>query len=57
LKLANRKDREGKKVDHPDYNPRTIFIPADVMRAQTPAMKQWFEIKQDYFDTVLFFKV
>jgi hypothetical protein len=57
LKPENRKDREGRKVDHPDYNPRTIHIPPAVIKAQTPAMQQWFEIKQDYFDTVLFFKV
>ena len=57
LKPATRKDKEGRKTDHPDYNPRTIYIPAAVIKEQTPAMKQWFEIKQDYFDTVLFFKV
>ena len=57
LKVENRKDREGRKVDHPDYDPRTIYIPPQVFKEQTPAMRQWFEIKQDYFDTVLFFKV
>lgn len=57
LKLENRKDKEGRKMDHPEYDPRTIYIPEKVIKEQTPAMKQWFEIKRDYFDTVLFFKV
>lgn len=57
LKPENRRDKEGRTMDHPNYDPRTIRIPTDVLKEQTPAMKQWFEIKQDYFDTVLFFKV
>lgn len=57
LKPATRKDKDGRKMDHPDYNPRTIYIPPATIKDQTPAMRQWFEIKQDYFDTVLFFKV
>ena len=57
LKPENRKDKDGRRMDHPEYNPRTIYIPDKVIKEQTPAMRQWFEIKQDYFDTVLFFKV
>jgi DNA mismatch repair protein MSH6 len=52
-----RKDKFGRSPDHPDFNPRTITFPAQFLKDQTPAMKQWCEVKADNFDTVLFFKV
>jgi DNA mismatch repair protein MSH6 len=51
------KDKNGNRPDHPLYNPRTLYIPASVLKDQTPAMGQWWLIKQDNMDTVLFFKV
>lgn len=39
------------------YNPRTWQVPDKVLREQTPAMRQWFEMKMNNFDVVLFFKV
>lgn len=53
----NRKDKSGRSPDHPDFNPRTISFPASFLKEQTPAMKQWCEVKADNFDTILFFKV
>lgn len=32
-------------------------VPGDFLRKQTPAMKQWWTIKSENFDTILFFKV
>ena len=32
-------------------------VPADFLKKCTPAMRQWWLIKSDNFDTVLFFKV
>jgi hypothetical protein len=52
-----RKDKFGRSPDHPDFNPRTIAFPPSFLKEQTPAMKQWCEVKADNFDTVLFFKV
>jgi hypothetical protein len=52
-----RKDKLGRSPDHPDFNPRTIAFPPSFLKEQTPAMKQWCEVKADNFDTVLFFKV
>lgn len=53
----NRKDKTGRSPDHPEYNPRTIWFPPSFLKEQTPAMKQWCEVKADNFDTILFFKV
>ena len=55
--LINRKDKKQRSPDHPEYNPRTLHVPQAVLDQQTPAMKQWFEFKQENMDTVLFFKV
>ena len=57
LKPNHRKDKNGRRPDHPEYNPRTLYVPPANLAAQTPAMKQWFDFKQDNMDTVLFFKV
>jgi len=52
-----RKDKTGKPVGHPEYNPRTLLVSHRVLDEQTPAMRQWFEFKVDNMDTILFFKV
>jgi hypothetical protein len=54
---GNRKDKNGLRPDHPKYNPRTCFVPQSFTAKQTPGMAQWWELKQDNMDTVLFFKV
>ena len=53
----NLRDAAGVPKGHPDYNPRTWQVPDKVLREQTPAMRQWFDIKMNNFDVVLFFKV
>jgi DNA mismatch repair protein MSH6 len=57
LKPENRQDINGHKVTHPDYNPRTIKVPAKFLAEQTPAHQQWWQFKSQNMDTVLFFKV
>lgn len=54
---GKKRDRNNNRPDHPQYNPRTCLIPASFLKEQTPAMLQWWIIKQDNMDTVLFFKV
>ncbi len=51
------RDKSGRGINDPDYNPRTVKVPADFLKKLTPATKQWWEIKTDNFDTVLMFKV
>ncbi|KAG9414908.1 DNA mismatch repair protein msh6 [Aphanomyces cochlioides] len=54
---ADRRDKQGRKPDHPEYDSRTIRVPEDFLRKETPAMQQWWDVKQNNMDTVLFFKV
>ena len=56
LKPENVKDKEGNRPDHPDYDGRTILVPKSAWSSFTPFEKQFWEIKQDHFDTVLFFQ-
>lgn len=51
------RDKDGNPNTHPDFNPRTLFVPTTFISKATPAQKQWWTIKSDNFDTVLCFKV
>lgn len=57
LQPAKRRDKDGNRPDHPSYNPRSLFVPPSFLKTQTPAMAQWWALKEDNMDTVLFFKV
>ncbi|XP_060820764.1 probable DNA mismatch repair protein Msh6 [Bombus pascuorum] len=50
-------DIRRKPPSHPDYDPKTLYVPQDFLNQQTPAMRQWWELKSKHFDCVLFFKV
>jgi len=56
LKPENVRDRDGNRPDHVDYDKRTIQVPKSAWASFTPFEKQFWEIKQDHFDTVLFFQ-
>jgi len=51
------RDREKHPRDHQDYNPRTLHVPQDFLLKQTPGQKQWWELKSQYYDVILFFKM
>ncbi|VDM36018.1 unnamed protein product [Hydatigera taeniaeformis] len=51
------KDAFGRCPSHPDYDPRTLFVPEDFIRKQSPALRQWWILKSQNFDTLLFFKM
>ena len=57
LKPGNIKDREKRPVDHPDYDPKTLYVPPDFLAKQTPTQRQWWELKSQHYDVVLFFKM
>lgn len=40
----------------PGYDPRTLYIPAQAYANMTPFEKQYWDIKRNHFDTVIFFK-
>ena len=54
---SERRDKELHRPDHPQYNPRSCHVPPSFLKEQTPGMAQWWILKQDNMDTVLFFKV
>ncbi|GMK58904.1 hypothetical protein CspeluHIS016_0603460 [Cutaneotrichosporon spelunceum] len=54
--LNDVKDKDGNRPDDPEYDPRTIYIPKRAWHEFTPFEKQFWEIKQNHYDTVLFFQ-
>lgn len=54
--LAKIKDMDGNPPGHPDYDPRTIYVPPLAWSKFSPFEKQYWEIKQKFWDTVVFFK-
>ncbi|KAE8355631.1 muts domain V-domain-containing protein [Aspergillus coremiiformis] len=54
--LANIRDIDGHSHGHPDYDPRTLYIPPLAWAKFSPFEKQYWEIKQKFWDTVVFFK-
>lgn len=51
------RDKNKNRPNHPDYDPRTIFVPPEFTLKQTPAMSQWWQLKSSHFDCIFFFKV
>lgn len=54
--LANIRDKEKRAPGDPEYDPRTIFIPPMAWAKFSPFEKQYWEIKQNLWDTIVFFK-
>ncbi|KAI7971450.1 hypothetical protein EIK77_003506 [Talaromyces pinophilus] len=54
--LANIMDMDKNPPGHPDYDPRNIYIPPLAWSKFSPFEKQYWEIKQKFWDTIVFFK-
>ncbi|KAG6009191.1 hypothetical protein E4U21_003044 [Claviceps maximensis] len=54
--LSNIRDKEKRLPSDPEYDPRTIFIPPAAWNKFSPFEKQYWEIKQNLWDTIVFFK-
>jgi len=57
LKPGNRLDINRNPPDHPDYDEKTLYVPVSFLDSQTPALRQWWLIKQKNMDAVLLFKM
>ena len=57
LKDKNLKDKNGRRPDHPEYDPCTLFIPKEEWKQFTPGMLQFWQIKQDNYEKIFFFKL
>ncbi|XP_011874515.1 PREDICTED: probable DNA mismatch repair protein Msh6 [Vollenhovia emeryi] len=51
------KDIHRRTPKDPDYDPKTLYVPVDFLNNQTPAMKQWWDLKSKHFDCVFFYKI
>ncbi|TDZ17383.1 DNA mismatch repair protein msh6 [Colletotrichum orbiculare MAFF 240422] len=54
--LANIQDLGNNSPGHPDYDPSSVYIPPRAWKDFSPFEKQYWEIKQKLWDTVVFFK-
>ena len=56
----NIRDKDGHQPDHPDYDGRTLWIPKRpsdrYYQKFSPFEQQFWDIKQNFYDTVLFFQ-
>ncbi|XP_056646514.1 probable DNA mismatch repair protein Msh6 isoform X1 [Diorhabda sublineata] len=50
-------DSNKRKPNHPNYDSKTLFVPESYLNSVTPAMRQWWVLKSQHFDSILFFKV
>ncbi|XP_076260192.1 DNA mismatch repair protein Msh6 [Rhynchophorus ferrugineus] len=57
LKPENIRDAHKRKPSDPEYDSRTLYVPTDFLNSLTPAMRQWWMLKSQHMDCVLFFKV
>lgn len=54
--LANMQDADKNPPNHPDYDPRTLYIPPTAWKDFSPFETQYWEIKSKFWDTIVFFK-
>ncbi|XP_041982809.1 probable DNA mismatch repair protein Msh6 isoform X2 [Aricia agestis] len=57
LKPEKVRDAKRRRPNDPDYDPSTLYVPPEFLKSQTPAHRQWWDMKSTHFDCVLFFKV
>ncbi|CAH7683992.1 muts domain V-domain-containing protein [Phakopsora pachyrhizi] len=50
------KDADGNPIGSPEYDPRTLYISKKDWANMTPFEVQFWEIKKNHFDTILFFQ-
>lgn len=54
--LADIQDMDRNPPGHPEYDPRTLYIPPLAWEKFSPFERQYWEIKQKFWDTIVFFK-
>lgn len=54
--LETIRDENKRLPSDPNYDPRTLFIPESVFKTLSPFEAQFWRVKQQHFDTVVFFK-
>nr|WJN24931.1 mismatch repair protein [Pseudozyma pruni] len=54
--LLDLRDKDGNRPGDTEYDSRTVYIPKSAWKDFTPFERQFWEIKQNHWDTVLFFQ-
>ncbi|GAB2292219.1 DNA mismatch repair protein msh7 [Dionaea muscipula] len=57
LDPSQTKDANGRRPGDALYNKRTLYIPPDAFKKMSASQKQYWSVKCQYMDVVLFFKV
>lgn len=57
LKPEKIRDLNKNRPNQAEYDSRTLFVPDDFLKQQTPAHAQWWKLKSQHYDCVFFFKV
>lgn len=57
IKEENRRDINGRRPDHIDYDAKTLFITDKQYKKLTPGMVQYWRIKQQHMDKIILFKL
>ncbi|XP_077869467.1 DNA mismatch repair protein Msh6-like [Saccoglossus kowalevskii] len=50
-------DKKKRSMSDDNYDPSTIYVPESFLQSCTPASRQWWEVKSNNFNSVLFFKM
>lgn len=51
------RDVNRRKPDNPLYDKKTLYIPPEDLKMMSASQKQYWDVKRQYMDVVLFFKV
>ena len=54
--IVDRRDKDKNRPGHPDYDPKTLYIPPITWEIFTAFERQYWGIKQHHMDKVIFFK-
>ena len=54
--LVDLRDKDGNRPGEAEYDSRTVYIPKSAWKDFTPFEEQFWRIKQNHWDTVLFFQ-
>lgn len=57
LNPSNIRDANRRRPGEPLYDKRTLYIPPDAFKKMSASQKQYWSVKCEYMDVVLFFKV
>nr|GEX19456.1 DNA mismatch repair protein MSH7 [Tanacetum cinerariifolium] len=49
------KDANGRRPGNPLYDKRTLYVPPDVLRKMSASQKQYWSVKSEYMDVLIFF--